>query len=630
MTTPRTLLLLACALLPLPAWAAAPPLPGFAGTVRPLLRAYCVRCHNRSEREGGVDLASLRRAGDARRVLWKRAARRIAAHEMPPDDARQPTRAEKAVLLAWMKGAADFVERDPARQDPGPSALRRLTRTEYQNTVRDLLGVHFDASAAVGMPADNAGEGRFENLAANLPLSDALTEKYFAAAEAIADKVFAPGGEGDRARRLLFVARPGPKLAERDAARRVLAGLARRAYRRPPSKEDLARLLRFYDKARAGGAPFEQAVRAVLKPVLVSPRFLFRVEQDRPGRLAAAVDAHELAVRLSYFLWASMPDALLMKDADAGTLAEPAVLRKQVRRMLADGRARALTEVFGLRWLQVDALAKARPSTEFFPAFTHDLRRAMRDEVALFLDHLRTEDRSVLELLDADHTFANETLARHYGIAGVKGREMRKVALKPEHHRGGLLGMAAPLALTSHTSRTSPTQRGKYVLEVVFGTPPPPPPPNVPPLPDKPAKGGKKEPRTLREQLAAHAAQPSCAACHKKIDPLGFALDNYDAIGAWRDKDRGKPLDVAGTLPDGTKVDGVAGLKKAVLARKAEFARNLAGKMLEYALGRELDDGDEAAVRDVHEAMEKGGHRFSALIEGVAGSVPFRQRRARK
>jgi hypothetical protein len=386
----------------------------------------------------------------------------------------------------------------------------------------------------------------------------------------------------------------------------------------------------FYGRAKAKGATFEAAVRSALKPALVSPRFLFRIEENRTapsGSAGAPVDVHELAVRLSYFLWSSMPDDELFKAADDGSLGTAAGLEKQLKRMLADRRASALTERFGLRWLQVDRMDRTRPSTEFFPAFTHELRWAMRDEVRFFFDHLRTADRSVLELLDADYTFANEALAKHYGISGVKGREMRKVLLKPEHHRGGLLGMGAPLAVTSHTSRTSPTQRGKYVLEVVFGTPPPPPPPNVPPLPDKLEKGPKKEPKSLRELLAAHATQPTCAGCHCKIDPLGFALDNFDAVGGWRENDRGRPLDVSGVLPGGEKVVGVAGLKKVVLARKDEFARNLAAKMLEYALGRELDDGDECAVREIHAAMKKGGYRFSALVRGVVDSVPFRMRR---
>src|SRR5262249_19383536 len=283
-------------------------------------------------------------------------------------------------------------------------------------------------------------------------------------------------------------------------------------------------------------------------------------------------------------------------------LSDSAGLRAQVKRMLADRRAGSLTHRFGMQWLRVNRLDRARPSTEFFPAFTGQMRNAMREEVVAFLDHLRTADRSVLDLLDADYTFVNAALAKHYGIAGIVGDKIQKVTLHPEHHRGGLLGMGAVLALTSHTFRTSPTQRGKYVLEVILGTPPPPPPANAGMLKeDNPAR--KKQPLTFKEQLAQHATQPSCAGCHRKIDPLGFALDNYDAVGAWRESSKDRPLDVSGVLPTGEKVNGVADLKKVLLNRKDEFARNFVEKMLVYALGRELEPSDECTVREVLDVL---------------------------
>ena len=267
---------------------------------------------------------------------------------------------------------------------------------------------------------------------------------------------------------------------------------------------------------------------------------------------------------------------------------------------------------------------RARPTTEFFPTFD-DLKRPMVHEVRMMVDYLRTADRSILDLLDADYTFVNEALAKHYGIPDVTGNQMRKVALKPEYHRGGLLGMGGILAMTSHTFRTSPTQRGKYVLEVVFGTPPPPPPPNAGQLKDDNPK--KKQPLTFREQLAQHATQASCAACHRKIDPLGFALDNFNAIGEWRTSTAAVPLDVSGVLPTGEKVDGFAGLKAVLLTRKDEFVQHAIGKVLEYALGRELDGQDECTVREVHAAMKQADYRFSVLVMEIVKSVPFRQRR---
>lgn len=606
----------------------------FDASVRPLLGSRCVECHGPDEQEGGVDFGRLKGDGDVlrSRALWKRAEARVAAGEMPPpDDADPLTPDERTRLLGWLRTAAEFVDcAEPARRDPGPAPLRRLSRVEYDNTVRDLLGIGFDSAGEVGMPGGDGGGG-FENSAAALGVSPALIDKYFAAADKLVAAVFARDGTGENARKRLFVARPGPDLPAPEAARRVVARLARLAFRRPPAEDDLTRLLGFYDRAAAKGEPFDDAVRAVLKPVLVSPRFLFRVEDDRPtpgGAVGVPVDDHELAVRLSYFLWSAAPDDALSRLADAGRLSDPAEFPAQVQRMLADPKARALTDNFAAPWLQLKTLNYARPTTEFFPTFNDTLKRAMRDEVTTFFDKLREDDRPVLDLLDADYTYANATLAAHYGIAGVSGPETRKVALKPDQHRGGLLGMAGVLTLTSHTFRTSPTQRGKYVLGVLLGTPPPPPPANAGQLKDDKPADHKKQVTTFREQLARHATQAACAACHRKIDPLGFALDHYNAVGAWREGTPESPLDVAGVLPTGEAIHGVGDLKRVLMRRKDEFARNLVERLMVYALGRELDDYDECAVRDALEVLRRDDYRFSALVRGVAESVPFRNRRA--
>jgi hypothetical protein len=326
-----------------------------------------------------------------------------------------------------------------------------------------------------------------------------------------------------------------------------------------------------------------------------------------------------LAVRLSYFLWATMPDAALSAAADAGRLNDAAEYGRQVTRMLADPRAQALTDQFAAQWLQMRKLPDARPSTEFFPTFTPQLKEAMAEEVTTFVDCLRTEDRSVLDLIDCDYTYVNAGLAAHYGLKGVSGAEFRRVDLAPGDHRGGLLGMAAVLALTSHTSRTSPTLRGKYVLEVVFGTPPPPPPADVGNIDDK-AKG--KVPKSFRELLNQHAARASCAGCHKKIDPLGFGLDQFDAVGRWR-----SGVDASGKLSGGESFVGFDGLKDVLKRRQDEFVRNLASQMLTYALGRQLRDTDEPAVSATVAALKADGYRFSALARGVATSFPMLHRR---
>jgi hypothetical protein len=312
--------------------------------------------------------------------------------------------------------------------------------------------------------------------------------------------------------------------------------------------------------------------------------------------------------------------------ADAGKLSDPAVLEQQVRRMLAEPRGRALTDNFAAQWLQLRKLATARPSTEFFPTFTPQLRQAMYDETATFFDHLRTDDRSLLDLLDADYAFLNADLARHYGIGGVEGDALRKVALKPDARRGGLLGMGSVLSLTSHTSRTSPTLRGKWILEVIFGTPPPPPPPDAGMLKEDHEKG--EEPKSFREQMAQHAANPTCASCHKRIDPLGYGLENFDAIGAWRDTaGGGRPLDNTGQLPTGEKFTGAGELKKLVLARRDDFVHNATEQLLTYALGRDLQYYDECPVREVKSALERDSYRFSTLVVGIVKSFPFQHRK---
>ncbi|MDB5389424.1 MAG: Protein of unknown function (DUF1587)/Protein of unknown function (DUF1592)/Protein of unknown, partial [Planctomycetaceae bacterium] len=306
-------------------------------------------------------------------------------------------------------------------------------------------------------------------------------------------------------------------------------------------------------------------------------------------------------------------------------LSSGTVLEQQVRRMLADTRAKTLTENFAARWLQITKLQTARPSTEFFPEFNPNVRQAMYDETITFFDFLRSENRSLLDLLDADYTFVNEELAKYYGLPDVKGRDMQRVALKAEHRRGGLLGMGSVLALTSHTSRTSPTMRGKWILEVIFGTPPPPPPANVSQIKDEQDK--KKEAQTFREKLLQHAHDASCAACHRRMDPLGFALDNYNAVGVWREKVGDHSVDATGELPTGEKLNGVSDLKRVILLQKDAFVRNLTEQMLIYALGRELDFYDDCPVHEIADQLKANDYRFSTLILGIVKSYPFLNRK---
>lgn len=620
--------------------AAKPATPSFASDVRPVLAAHCVKCHGPAKQKAGLDFSVF---SDDKSVfrhhkLWLRVVAQIEARDMPPDREEPLTPPERQLVVGWLPRAIDAVGRlEPADRNPGPARLRRLNRAEYNLTIRDLLGLDFDAAEAVGMTGDAGGDS-FDNLADGLSLSQAQLEKYLAAADKILERLLgtADGSpskqnfnrqQADKARKAILFVQPGDSVSERDAARKIIAAFAGRAYRRPVRETEVDRLLTLYDLAEQRGERYENRARLMLKAVLVSPHFLLRIEENRvPAGSAKAylVGDHELATRLSYFLWSTMPDEELFALAQQKKLSEPAVVEQQVKRMLADRRARALTDRFAVQWLQLGKLKEARPSQEFFPTFTHGLRQAMYEETVTFFDKLREEDRSVLDLLDADYTYVNQELAKHYNITGIEGAKLVRVALKPEDNRGGLLGMGSILTMTSHTSRTSPTLRGKWLLDVIFGAPPPPPPPDAGALKEEKSKG---VPKSFRELMALHSTKPTCAACHRRMDPLGYALDTFDAVGRRRDSNGQAPLDISGELPTGEKFNGPQELKRIILNRKDEFVRNLSQQMLVYALGRELQYYDEYTVRETAKALAKSDYRFSTLIMEIANSHPFRYRR---
>jgi hypothetical protein len=769
--------------------------PTFRQDVQPFLTKLCFKCHGADLQEGNVNFAAIAddRAAARQRKLWRKAVAQIEAGEMPPKESPQPTVEERTRLLGWMKRAIDNVDcTDPANRDPGPALIRRLSLAEYNSTIRDLMGFEFDAASTVGM-TDDSGEGNsFGNLATALDLPPALMDKYFSAADLILDRFFGTElsssvdgqiqEQAQSSREKMFSLRPNewrkpdfvvapPKdVPPRAAARLIVTPFLRHAYRGQTDPQDMERLLSLFDRAESQGKSYLDSIRLMLKAILVSPKFLYRIERNQAGKKpdeAYPVRDLELASRLSYFLWSSQPDEELLDLAERGRLSTSGpstelvklngkiigapgsekfqgnnrdkvfdgdlftildgpdaashwigldlgteqaihrvryagrigleqrmvggqfqasnnedfssdvvdlftvpegpprgwinhdlnppvakrfvryvppknsygniaeielrglstgtVLEQQTRRLLADPRAKSLTENFAARWLQINKLHTARPSTEFFPEFNGNVRQAMYDETITFFDALRRENRSLLELLDADYTFANEELATYYGLPGLKGREMQRVKLKPEHRRGGLLGMGSVLALTSHTSRTSPTMRGKWILEVMFGTPPPPPPANVSQIKDEQDK--KKEAQSFREKLTQHAQDATCAACHRKMDPLGFALDNYNAVGLWREKVGDQTVDVTGELPTGEKLNGSQDLKRVLLQRKDEFTRNLAEQMYVYALGRELDFYDDCPVRDVVDQLKADDYRYSHLVLGIVRSYPFLYRK---
>ena len=430
---------------------------------------------------------------------------------------------------------------------------------------------------------------------------------------------------GNAARRRLFVCEPASPADEAPCAYGILTALAERAYRRPVTGDDLEALLRFYGEGRAAGG-FDAGIQRAVEALLVDPKFLFRVERDpvdvEPGTVYRLSDL-ELASRLSFFLWSSIPDDELRALAAGGRLSDPAVLDRQVRRMLADDRAAALVDNFAAQWLFLRNLRTIAPDRNRFPDFDGNLRTALEQELSLFVESQIREDRGLVELLTADYTFVNERLARHYGIPDVAGNHMRRVTLADAARRG-LLGKGGILTVTSYADRTSPVIRGKWILENILGAPPPPPPPDVPALEEN---DGTEAPRTMRELLSKHRANPVCATCHSRIDPLGFAVEKFDAIGKWREADAGGPIDDSGVLPDGSAFEGVAELNRVLEARGDEFVTMLTGKLLTYAIGRGVDHHDMPAVRGIMRAAAPD-YRWSSIIRGIVRSVPFQMRTA--
>jgi len=428
-------------------------------------------------------------------------------------------------------------------------------------------------------------------------------------------------------REKIFVCRPAAPAAAPACARTIVSAFARRAFRRPVTAKDLAVPLELYAKGIAEGG-FESGVEMALRAVLTSPEFLFRVERDPdniPSGTSYRISDLELATRLSFFLWSSIPDEPLLAAAERGQLRNPAVLGAQLTRMLADPRTESLTTNFADQWLYLRNLAAAVPNLRLYPDFDDNLRQGFRRETQLFFDSIVRENRSVLTLLDADYTFLNERLAKHYGVANVYGDDFRRVQVASDSERRGLLGQGSILTVTSHSTRTSPVRRGKWILENMLGMPPPAPPANVPALPDhKPGIGA----RTMRELMAEHRSNPTCAACHRNIDPLGLALENFDAVGRWRVLgDDGAPVDAAGGLPGGITFDGVSGLRRALLARPDVFVQTMTEKLLTFALGRGIDYHDAPAIRQIRREAAAVGYRFDALVTAIVKSAPFQMRR---
>jgi hypothetical protein len=585
------------------------------------LKGQCQICHQGTAPAGGFDIQQIASPSTIRSeaARWNRLALRIRNGEMPPKGASVPPADQREQFTSWV--TLSVREATCAAGDmPSPARIRRLNRDEYAATIRDLLDLQVDLSSS--LPADGAGGEGFDNAAETLFLSPLLSEKYIKAAKFVMDAA----AKEYKSRERILVARPGNGVSPEQAAREILQAFLPRAFRRPVTPEDVAEYLTLFRAARKQGQQFEPAILFTLQAVLVSPKFLFLAEPPNFTAELRRIDPYSLASRMSYFLLGSMPDDLLVDIAAAGKLHEPAVVHELIPRMLRREQAMEFAKRFVDQWLRIRQLDTDKaPDAKLFPAWAtdEDLRSDIRLQPAIFFHEILKRDLSLLNLIDSSQTVVTRKLARHVGetITFTGDAQQPQWANLPKGStRGGLLGMPAVLAVSSYPYRTSPVLRGAWILESILGTPPPPPPAEVPAL-EKQASA--ESPRSVREMLTLHRANPACATCHSRIDPLGFALENYDFIGRWRDQDAGKPIDNRGELPDGSIVAGPQSLKAALLDRKDLFARNLTVKMLGYALGRGLTLQDSCTVDRIVAELRENDYRAQKLIELVVLSVPF-------
>src|SRR5262245_25780006 len=577
------------------------------------LKQYCQACHQGRSPAGGFHVqrvdapASLQ--ADAQK--WTALARRIKNGEMPPKGSPAPALDQREQFTQWVDSALRM-EACAAGVAPGPALIRRLNREEYTATLRDLLDIHMDIGHA--LPADGAGGEGFDNAAETLFLSPLHSEKYMEIAKFAVD--FA--AKEYKSRTKILVAKPGSGVSAEQAARTILKTFLPRAFRRPVDEADIAPYMALYQSARKQGQPFETSVLFAIRGALVSPLFLFRSEPPNRGAEPRLLDQFALASRLSYFLWGSMPDEMLFDIAAEGKLQDPAVLKELIRIMLRNDKSLNFAENFVEQWLRTRELTTDKaPDPKLFPTYASDeeLRGDIRFQPILFFRELLLRNLSLLNLLESKYTIGTRNLAKHYGVKlplkTTATQQPQWVELPEGSHLGGLLGMPAVLTVSSYPYRTSPVLRGAFILDSLLGTPPPPPPPDVPALEE--AHEGAA-PKSTRERLAQHRADPVCAGCHSRIDPLGFALENYDVIGRWRDQEGGKPVDNSGELADGTKFHGPDELKAALLKRKDLFVRNLTNKMLGYALGRGLTLKDSCAVDTIVAQLRDNDYSAQKLI----------------
>lgn len=590
----------------------------FKEKVEPFVKTYCTRCHGGGRAKANVNFeVALKEPGRGAAFLhWKKAVANVKLHDMPPEDAaKQPTDQERLQFIEWI-GKLRYL----SPRNPGPFVIRRLSKVEYANTLHDLYGVK--TSMVDSLPDEVIGEGYLNSI------SPMQSELFLEIANDVVEQIVAPEGKAPTAvQKRLFGEEPPEGADLRKAARRIARSLARDAYRRPASEAELDVLVDVYDLARENKLNHTASLGLMFKAVLVSPQFLFitpatEVRSDEP---IVRLDDHQLASRLSYLLWSAPPDAELSALADMGELHKPETLRDQAERLLMHPRARALFDGFGAQWLRVNGLERQVFDPDLFPQMTPALRKAMMNESRLFFESIVRENQRIIRFVDSDYTFVNEPLARLYDLEqSIQGPGMRRVKLE-NPNRGGILGMSATLAATSFPDRTSPVRRGVWVLEQILGERVPPPPPDVPELEEQ--EHESVEGLTLRQRTELHTADPVCANCHRVLDPIGFGLENFDAIGRWREKnDAGVAIDSAGKLPTGAAFSNPAELKRLLAAREADLARNFAERLMAHALGRQLEGYDEIVIDRLMARIAGDEYRVRTIITEVITSYLFTHR----
>ncbi|MGJ8672487.1 DUF1592 domain-containing protein [Rubritalea sp.] len=594
----------------------------YEGGIIPILERKCMECHDESSQEGDINFELYLTEDKASRYpdLWETVSKVIAMEQMPPPDHEdQLTKDEVDRLHKWSSTLATKWDAGKMGADPGKTTIHRLNKNEYNYTIRDLFDLNI--RPADNFPEDGGGEGGFDNNADALFLPPLLVENYFKSASIIVDAIYAKPETRSR----YLIASPSPQLPILQAAEKVLRYWSTFIYRKPANDEELARLMNLFKEEYPKSKRFDIAMKMPLFSMLISPNFLYRSSLTEVEEAPYAIDDFELASKLSYFIWSSMPDRELFKLASKGQLKDEAVLEAQVKRMLLDEKAKALGMHMGGQWFGWERLrSDANPDINKFPEFTFKLRILLYQESMMFFNQLIKDNGSAYEFLDSDYAYLNETLAKFYRIPGVEGPELRRVTLT-DKSRGGVLGMGSVLTATSLPLRTSPSIRGAFVLKDILGENLPEPPMNIPQLPedDRVVEG-----TTFREALDQHRDDPNCRSCHAEIDPIGFGLESFDAIGRFRTQHNGAPIDIGGQLPDGTKFTSATDLKQVLLREKERFARNMIEKMLSYALGRDLTPYDRPIVKQITDkVIADDANIHTAFIE-IVKSYPFRYRRS--